>query len=190
MKRLYPILMLCAFCAGCQSPASHAVQPSPGPASSFEQDARSARLYLTLIGQLIANGRPDAALAHLNAYERLYGGTELATKLKADAEFALRDMSAAQKDYAAIAQGELSAYGHHGLGLVAASANDWTVAARYFAAAAKDDPTNVAFLTDLAEAERRAGHAELSASTFNQVRQLSPDGASGNGPSLLRGAFP
>jgi Flp pilus assembly protein TadD len=177
MRQICPAISLCVLAfalGGCQT-TQHIPMIEPPPAvSEGEKLERSRSLYLSVIEELIQNGQAHAALAHLDEYERSYGPGPAPQRLRADAWFVLGDMTKAEAGYRSVLKGAQSGYGKHGLGRIAASRGDWTLAQQDFATAVGDRPTNPRFLNDLGCSLFRLGRLEEAEFALRKAHELAP----------------
>jgi Flp pilus assembly protein TadD len=165
------VVLAVVVSAGCQSLG---VGGAPAPARATEMDARSETLYLSIIGELVINGKHHAALAHVASFEMLYGRKPRSVLLSADAWLALRELGKAEEAYSALLDGTLSGEAFNGLGHVAAARANLPAAAKHFESAVRVQPTNVRFLTGLGttlSALERYDEAEFA---LRQAFELAP----------------
>lgn len=166
-------LGLFALC-GCQTTTVQAVPRAADPTPVASISERERDLYLSVIGQLIEHGKFYAALAHLDEFQRLHGPSEASRRLRGDAWLAVGALDNAEKEYSSITEGKLVGYGKHGLGRVAASREDWTLAALHFEQAVNEQPTNTRFLGDFAGALFELGKTDDAEFQLRKALELSP----------------
>lgn len=174
LGKLMLVALALTVAGACQSLGDERAKGLAKPPATLEQDARSPALYLSVIEQLIENGKAYAALAHLDEYERAYGHAPWARKLRADAKFALGAISESETDYQAISKGDLAGYGKNGLGRIAAVRGNWDLAARNFQEAVRAQPTNSEFLRDFGQALQKLGRVEEAELNLRKAEELSP----------------
>ena len=156
--------------AGCQSTSKDQLHMSLVKTDT----ERSQELYLSVIEQLIENGKAHAAMAHLDEYDRLNGPSPRSRKLRADAWFAMGDLDQAEKGYQSITEARNSGFGQHGLGRVAAARGNWELASTYFEQAVRAQPTNAHFLNDFGCALYRTERYDQAEFELRKALELSP----------------
>lgn len=114
-------------------------------------------MYLGLIDRMQAQGLYFASLAHIDAFEKLYGVTPDTILLRADALRMTDQPVASAVRYTQLLKTPLEARAHRGLGLIAGGAGDFKRAAEELQQAAQLAPTDAVMLSDLGYARLRAG---------------------------------
>jgi Flp pilus assembly protein TadD len=147
---------------------------SPPALSVSEKKEQSRKLYLSVIEQLIQDGKAYAALAHLDEYGRSFGTDSPSQRLAADAWFVLGDLAKAEAGYRSVLTGAQSGHGEHGLGRVAAAHGDWMGARQHFDSAVKDEPTNSRFLNDLGCSLFHLNRLDEAEFTLRKAHELAP----------------
>jgi tetratricopeptide (TPR) repeat protein len=165
------ILLASLATAGCESLN---VGESAADAGTVQTDERSEALYLSVIGELVANEKHHAALAHIASFERLYGPTPRSALLSGDAWLELGQPGKAEEAYRTLLDGPLAGDGMHGLGRVALDRGDRTSAVAHFQAAVRDQPTNVRFLRELGATLSKLGRYDEAEFSLRQAFELAP----------------
>lgn len=140
-----------------------------------DQAAESTRsLYLLLIRQARADGRPRAALAYLADFDRQHPGDRDARVLRVnclldlghteEAEAALMTLPASSAD------GEVEAVRGH----VLAARGNWQQASEHYRAALAASPANPLTSNALGYAQIRSGHARGGVETLRAAADLAP----------------
>ncbi|MBP6020568.1 MAG: hypothetical protein KA735_13855 [Burkholderiaceae bacterium] len=132
-------------------------------------------ILMAMIQETQAQGRYYASLAYIDAY---YGQFGRQTNLDALRAHALR--MTGQPEQSAVVYKSLlgtaqAAEGHHGLGLLAASAGDYGLAVTHMAQAAGLQPTNASILNDLGFARLHVGDVDGARLPLGQAAELDPD---------------
>lgn len=152
---------------------NHAIAPSlegPGTAPHDDKD-----VYLQLIRKMQQQGAYYASLAHIDAYRLRYGDSPELRQLQADALRETGQGDAAVPIYRSLLHGDQAAAAWHGLGLIAAAANQQTEAEQDLARAVQLEPINAAWLSDLGYARLRAGQVAAAREPLSMAAQLAPD---------------
>jgi len=146
----------------------------PVRACAAEPAPSTRGLYFQLIRQARADGRPRAALAYLDDFERRYPGQADAQVLRinslldlgeiAAAQAALRQLPAASGNAAVLA-----AHGH-----VLAATGDWPAAASCYEAALGASPADPLLRNALGYAQLRTGRARAATDTLRAASALAP----------------
>lgn len=114
-------------------------------------------MYLGLIERMQSQGLYYASLAHIDAYEKQYGGSPESILLRADALRMTDQPAASAAVYTQLLNTPLAARGYRGLGLIAGAAGDFERAAQALSQASVLAPTDASMLSDLAYAKLRCG---------------------------------
>lgn len=183
-SRLFLTLLLFAAVplGGCQSLSALSSRPQGAIAAGPEfpkpdrlDPARSRTLYLSVIEELREGGKPHAALAYLNDYDRRWKNDAKAQLLRADCLLDIAAYDQAEAIYRAHLNGPLAAAAHAGLGHVAAGRGDWANAVAAFRAAVERDPINYKYLNALGYAELKTHDYRPAVFTLRQAWELAPD---------------
>jgi Flp pilus assembly protein TadD len=137
-------------------------------------DQRSETLYLSVIGELVANEKHHAALAHIASFEQMHGQKPRSVLLAGDAWLALEQADRAEEAYRSLLEGPLAGDGKHGLGRVAFAKGNRTAAVELFQAAVREQPTNVGFLAELGVALSKIGRYDEAEFSLRQAFELAP----------------
>jgi Flp pilus assembly protein TadD len=165
--------LLLAACGIRDGYPNHTVAPSlagPGTASHDNKD-----VYLQLIRKMQQQGAYYASLAHIDAYRLRYGDSPELRQLQADALRETGQGDAAVPIYRSLLHGDQAADAWHGLGLIAAAANQQGEAEQDLAKAVQLEPINAAWLSDLGFARLRAGQIAAAREPLSMAAQLAPD---------------
>jgi len=138
---------------------------------------RQRKLYLEVIDGLRREGRPYAALAHLDAFDAMFPGDAAAQILRADCLVAVGDLAAAEGVYRGQLAGGLADQAEAGLGRIQARRGRWDAAVAAFERAVKRRPAQAAYLNDLGFALVMAGRAEEGVFRLRQAAELVPGDA-------------
>ncbi|MGI4861535.1 MAG: pilus assembly protein [Janthinobacterium lividum] len=132
-------------------------------------------LYLTLIGEMQAKGLAYASLAHIDAFEKKYGARPDIELLRGDALRETGQDAAALAVYQSLADdAKAGAPAWHGIGRVLAAQHRYPAALDALGTAVTRDPTNVAYLNDLAYADLLAGRTAAARVPLAQAAELAP----------------
>ena len=171
MKKVLAIAGACACLAG--------AWVVPGAAHAREAEAASGStrgLYLDLIRQARADGRPRAALAFLDDYGRRHGADAQADVLRVNCLLDLGDVREASAVLARLPKGSRGAQvgAEAARGHVSAALGDWQAAVRHYNAAVAANPAEADLLNGLGYAQLRAGMAAAATETLRAAFELSP----------------
>jgi Flp pilus assembly protein TadD len=145
-------------------PLMLAATPAPdGPGST-----RS--LYLQLINQARADGRPRAAIAYLDDFERRYPGDADARTLRVNALLDLGDIEAAETAAATLPNGGGSAIHGH----LSAARGRWAEAVSFYQQAVAASPADPMLRNALGYAQLRAGEPESAIESLRGALDLAP----------------
>lgn len=139
------------------------------PAADRPESTRS--LYLQLIHQARADGRPRAAIAYLDDFERRYPGDRDARTLRVNALLDLGEIDAAETAAAALPNGGGSAVRGH---LSAARAR-WVEAADFYRQAVTASPADPMLRNALGYAQLRAGETASAIESLRGALDLAPE---------------
>lgn len=165
------LLAACGIRDGYPNPA---IAPSlAGPGTTASNDNKD--VYLQLIRKMQQQGAYYASLAHIDAYRLRYGDSPELRQLQADALRETGQGDAAVPIYRGLLHGDQAAAAWHGLGLIAAAANQPGEAEQDLAKAVQLEPINAAWLSDLGYARLRAGQVAAAREPLSMAAQLAPD---------------
>jgi Flp pilus assembly protein TadD len=155
----------------------------PGPASAVRSDAAEVAstrtLYLVLIRQARLDGKPRAALAYLDDFDRQHPGDREAKVLRVNCLLDLGQVAAAEAALAQIPNAGRSADALAVRGHVLAAQGRWSDAAGAYAAAQAASPADPFIGNALGYAQLRSGQAEQAVETLKRALDLAPDAAHG-----------
>jgi Flp pilus assembly protein TadD len=155
-----------------------AVPPLDGSGVTVPVDGRSTRsrgLYLALIREMRQSGKTYAALAHLDAFEKLYPHVAEAVVLRGDCLVDIGSYADAQSIYRTLLKSRTTAApANAGLGRIEGLNGHWAEAAGDFGRAVTLDPTNASYLSDLGYALMRQGSLDQALFRIKQAAQLAP----------------
>jgi len=129
-------------------------------------------VYLSLIQQMQQKGLYFASLAHIDAYERQWGGSPQSMLLRAEALRLTAQPERSVEYYTKLLGTPLGASGYRGLGLLAGARGDFVVAERSLQKATELDPTNPSLQSDLGYARLRMGDVEGARVPIMQAAEL------------------
>lgn len=138
-------------------------------------DMHTESAYLGLVAEMQKKSLWFASLAHLDALEAKWGPSDTSRLLRADA---LRQTGSAQASaalYQQLLQGSKAAPALHGLGLIAASQQQFPQAVASLEAARRLTPTNPLLLNDLGFALLHTGQPATAQVPLMQAAQLQPN---------------
>lgn len=127
---------------------------------------------LGLIRQMLAEGKPHAAIAHLDAAKIKNEQAEL---LRANGLRQTGRMLQAQAIYEQLAGSCVSGQAYRGLGLIASHAGNQQEALRYLEAASHALPTEHSIRNDYGYVLMQSGNYELALHEFLTTLELAPD---------------
>ncbi len=133
------------------------------------------KVMLALIRESQQQQRYFASLAYIDAYTRQFGDSAELASLRANALRMTGQEDQAQTAYRALLNTDEAASGWHGLGLLAASAGNFTQAASDLAKATAQQPTNAEYLNDLGFARIQSGDLAGARLPLGQAAELDPD---------------
>lgn len=173
------LLGLLGGCGGRNFDMLSALGPMSGSAAPLG-GTTTTRLYLTIVEGLIDQGRYRAALGYLDQYAVAEKKTPRYTRLRGEALLGVERYDEAATAFTELADTELSAAGHNGLGRVAAARERWPEAESHFARAVAGRPSNADYLNNLGFAELHLDASMLPKAEFNlrQAQEIDPNSAS------------
>lgn len=127
---------------------------------------------LGLIQQMLAEGKPHAALAHL---ETIRVKSERAELLRAHGLRQTGRAPQAQAIYEQLTSSCVSGHAYRGLGLIASNGGNLTEALRYLKAASQTLPTEHAIRNDYGYVLMQVGQNESALHEFLTAVELAPD---------------
>lgn len=139
------------------------------PAADMPGSTRG--LYLQLIHQARADGRPRAAIAYLDDFDRRYPGDVDARVLRVNALLDLGDLDGAEAAAAALPDGGGGAVRGHLL----AARERWPEAIGFYRQAVAASPADPMLRNALGYAQMRAGFADDAIESLRGALDLAPD---------------
>lgn len=138
-------------------------------APSDNAPAATRGLYLQLIRQARADGRPRAALAYLDDFDRRYNGDRDALVLRIHSLLDLGDLDAAEAAAAQLPADAPAIRGH-----LLAARNRWDEALPFYQAAIRTTPADPLLRNALGYAQLRAGSPVHAVETLRGAADLAP----------------
>ena len=138
--------------------------------AATDMSGSTRSLYLQLIHQARADGRPRAAIAYLDDFDRRYPGDRDARILRINSLLDLNDLNGAEAAAAALPDGGGSAVRGHLL----AARGRWSEAIAPYSQAVQASPANPMLRNALGFAQLRAGLATEAAESLRGALDLSP----------------
>lgn len=139
-------------------------------ASADSMPGSTRGLYLQLIHQARADGRPRAAIAYLDDFDRRYPGDVDAQVLRVNAQLDLGDVDAAEAAAASLPNSGGGAVRGHLL----AARGRWGEAAGFYRQAVAASPADPMLRNALGYAELRAGETDASIESLRGALDLAP----------------
>lgn len=152
--------------------------PVPALAATTSADAEreSTRgLYMALIRQARADGRPRAAIAYLDDFDRQNPDDREGQLLRVNCLLDLDQVTAARAALARIPASDRSGAAQAVRGHVLAAEGNWAQAAVQYAAALQESPADAFIANALGYARLRSGQAGLAVETLRGARDLAPE---------------
>ena len=174
MRRAIYGLVALGLVAGLPSPASLI---GPAPAEARAAEGQSTRgLYLELIRQARSDGKPRAALAFLDDFDRTYPGDVEAVVLRINCLLDLEAVTEAALLAERLPTGpRAAALGSEAVrGHVSAAQQDWRKAVRHYENAIKSKPADAYLLSALGYARIQAGSARQAIADLSAASELAP----------------
>lgn len=169
LGRLLPAAIAASLCLSAPFPAM-----ARGETEESAETGSTRSLYLLLIRQARTDGRPRAALAYLDDFERKYAEDREARILRVNCLLDLGQVAGARAALARIGaedgDGQASAVRGH----VLAAEGVWDQAAGEYAAALKANPASALTGNALGYALLRAGKPAQAVETLKGARDLAP----------------
>jgi len=150
-----------------------AIAPAAAPAAS-PPAPQTRGLYLQLIGQARTDGRPRAALAYLDDFDRRFPGDVGAQVLRVNSLLDLGQIDEAERTVAKLAkiQGNASVDAVRGHAL--AARGRWNEAIPRYQAAVSASPADALLRNALGYAQLRAGLGDLAIEELRGAADLAP----------------
>jgi Flp pilus assembly protein TadD len=165
MAAIRAFLCFAAACAAVAGGVAPAQEPPKGASRGF---------HLALIEDLRRSGKPHAALAHLDAFDKQYPRAADAAVLRGDCLVDLKDFAGAAAVYRTLLGGPQAAAAQAGLARVEALNGRWPMAADHYARAVALAPTQASYLNDYGFALLNAGRAGDALFRLQQAAELAP----------------
>ena len=144
------------------------------PSASQNTSPEMRAMYLSVIRNLAAQGKPEAALAFLDDYDGKYPDDPEAREIRGDALLRVARRDEAAKVFRALDEDGYHAAAKFGLGQVSALASDWAAAAGLFEAAVRLAPTNVRYLNNSGYALLKTGKSAEAYRVLARTVELAP----------------
>lgn len=138
--------------------------------AATDMSGSTRSLYLQLIHQARADGRPRAAIAYLDDFDRRYPGDRDARILRVNSLLDLNDLNGAEAAAAVLPDGGGSAVRGHLL----AARGRWSEAIAPYSQAVQASPADPMLRNALGFAQLRAGLATEAAESLRGAVDLSP----------------
>lgn len=160
--------------------------PAPALAKTepAAEEGSTRTLYLALIRQARLDGKPRAALAYLDDFDRRHRGDREAQVLRVNCLLDLNQIEAAEAALARVPAGDRSGDALAVRGHVLAARARWAEAAQAYAQAQAASPADPFVGNALGYAQLRVGRAGDAIETFKRALDLAPDAA--HGQTLVR----
>lgn len=139
------------------------------------RSAKSRALYLTLINDMRRSGRAHAALAHLDAFDKMYPHGIDAAVMRGNCLVDIGSFEEAKAVYRKLLKTDVAAAAYAGLGRVEGLNNHWPEAVNEFSEAVSRAPTDPNYLNDYGYALLRMGNTEQALFRIRQASELAPD---------------
>ncbi len=174
-RRVWLAVSACLLLGGC---ATRGGYPNHFTAENLVQPETASHdspaMYLDLIRQMQKQGAYYASLAHIDAFRQRNGNPPELQRLRADALRETGQADAASEAYRALLDGDQAAAAWHGLGLIAATAGQYDIAAKNLQKAVEREPINAAYLGDLGYARLSAGQLASAREPLAKAAELEP----------------
>jgi Flp pilus assembly protein TadD len=155
-----------------------AAEAAPARTSSAATEAPTRGLYLQLIRQARADGRPRAALAYLDDFDRQFPGDLSARLLRINSLLDLDQVDQAESVFATLGKtptaGSPAAAVSAMRGHIFAARNAWPQAIPCYQAAISADPTDPLLRNALGYAQLRTGAYDHAIETLRGADDLAP----------------
>lgn len=171
-SRPMAIAVALLLAGGCASAPKHDIVMDPDLAESAGRD--DANVYTSLIRRMQGEGAYYASLAHIEAYRMRHGASPELRLLEADALRETGQPQAAATIYRALTGTGHAAAAWHGLGLIAAAAQDTGAAEQALLKASSADPLNAGYLGDLGFLLLSVGELGKARAPLAKASELAP----------------
>lgn len=139
--------------------------------------ASTRSLYISLIRQARTDGRPRAAIAYLDDFDRQHPDDREAQVLRVNCQLDLGQIAAARAALARIPANDRSGGALAVRGHVLAAEGNWKQAATQYAAALQASPADAFIANALGYAQLRSGQSARGIETLRGAHDLAPDDA-------------
>jgi Flp pilus assembly protein TadD len=146
-------------------------------ATDAVQQASTRGLYISLIRQARTDGRPRAAIAYLDDFDRQHPDDREAQLLRVNCLLDLGQLAAARTALSHIPSSDHSGPALAIRGHVLAAEGNWNEAALQYAVALQASPADAFIANALGYAQLRAGQSAQGVETLRGARDLAPDDA-------------
>jgi Flp pilus assembly protein TadD len=119
-------------------------------------------------------GKPYAALANLDEFDRRYGHDDEVDALRGDCLVDIGEYAKADAVYHKLLQGAAAGQAYRGLGRSAGQRGDWAAAVGSFSEAVRREPAAADRLNDLGYALLKSGDAPAAVFRLRQAHDLAP----------------
>lgn len=144
------------------------------------EEGSTRTLYLALIRQARLDGKPRAALAYLDDFDRRHSGDREAQVLRVNCLLDLGQTDAAQAALGRVSASDRSGEAWAARGHVLAARARWPEAAQAYTQAQAASPADVFIGNALGYAQLRAGRSAEAIETLRRALDLAPDAAHGH----------
>ncbi|EJL20476.1 tetratricopeptide repeat protein [Novosphingobium sp. AP12] len=149
--------------------------PAIAASTSVDGNDPSTRgLYMALIRQARTDGRPRAAIAYLDDFDRRHPDDREGQLLRVNCLLDLDQVAAARSALGRIPTSDRSGPAQAVRGHVLAAEGKWTQAAMQYAAALQASPADAFIGNALGYAQLRSGEPGLAVETLRGARDLAP----------------
>jgi Flp pilus assembly protein TadD len=170
-------LALLATALAATAPVSSPVLAKAEPAA---EEGSTRTLYLALIRQARLDGKPRAALAYLDDFDRRHPGDREAQVLRVNCLLDLGQTDAAEAALVRVSADDPGGEALAVRGHVLAARARWAEAAQAYAQAQAASPADSFIGNALGYAQLRAGRLAEAVETLKRALDLAPDAAHGN----------
>jgi Flp pilus assembly protein TadD len=143
--------------------------------SADGNDPSTRGLYMALIRQARTDGRPRAAIAYLDDFDRRHPDDREGQLLRVNCLLDLDQVAAARSALGRIPASDRSGPAQAVRGHVLAAEGKWAQAAMQYAAALQASPADAFIGNALGYAQLRSGEPGLAVETLRGARDLAPD---------------